>query len=239
MNELGVFVHKFLENHEFMYEGNQEESFKDLLKFFNSGINTFDRPDGFCKYENNVLIIEHFEFDSAFKNKKGSKNRQEIFRTANVKPNNIEPIQLFRDEIKCNFTIENYINNAKENLNNHYLKIDEYERHLKQEKIIDDKTQVEVLFCIEDTTVLGNINEEGKPLFLLYCKEFIEIIKEMEKLNYIICGSSYGRNNFTWYSSIPEIGNYVKNQYSVNNTKIVNLTPHTIMGFVQVPNESY
>ena len=64
MNELTLFVNKFLKNHDIMYEGNQENDFNKLLQYFKAGINTYDHPDGFCKYDDNVLIIEHFEFDS-------------------------------------------------------------------------------------------------------------------------------------------------------------------------------
>ena len=238
MNELTLFVNKFLKNHDIMYEGNQENDFNKLLQYCKAGINTYDHPDGFCKYDDNVLIIEHFEFDSSYKNKKGGKNRQEIFRTSNVKPNKNDDIQIYHDEIKCDFTIENYINNAKNSLNSHYNKIDDYIETLKKEKIITDTSNVKVLFCIEDTTVLGNIDSKsGKPLYLLYCTEFIKAIKSLTDLDYILCGSSYGSADFTWFTSVSNIDNYIKKQYSANDTKIANLTPHTMMSFVQIPQE--
>lgn len=238
MNELTLFIHKFLKNHDIMYEGNQEKEFNKLLRYLDAGINTHDHPDGFCKYNDNILIIEHFEFDSSYKNKKGSKNRQEIFRTSNVTHNKNDDIQIYHDEIKCDFSIENYINNAKNNLSSHYNKIGDYIETLKNEKIIMDSSNVEILFCIEDVTVLGNIeSKKGKPLFLLYCAEFIQEIKTLINLDYILCGSSYGSTDFTWFTSVSNIDNYIKNQYSINNTKIANLTPQTIMSFVQIPRE--
>ena len=177
-------------------------------------------------------------FCKADKNKKGSKNRQEIFRTSNVKPNKNDDIQIYHDAIKCDFTIENYINNAKNSLNSHYNKIDDYIETLKKEKIITDTSNVKVLFCIEDTTVLGNIDSKsGKPLYLLYCTEFIKVIKSLTDLDYILCGSSYGSADFTWFTSVSNIDNYIKKQYSANDTKIANLTPHTMMSFVQIPQE--
>ena len=184
MNELTLFVNKFLKNHDIMYEGNQENDFNKLLQYFKAGINTYDHPDGFCKYD------------------------------------------------------DNYINNAKNSLNSHYNKIDDYIETLKKEKIITDTSNVKVLFCIEDTTVLGNIDSKsGKPLYLLYCTEFIKAIKSLTDLDYILCGSSYGSADFTWFTSVSNIDNYIKKQYSANDTKIANLTPHTMMSFVQIPQE--
>ena len=221
-----------------MFEGNQEIECKTLSDFFNSGIKLFERPDGFCKYENKVLIIEHFEFDSSRKNSKGSTNRQELFRTSNKKLDSYKEFEIYHDEIKCDYTIENYVNNAINNLNNHYKNIDYYIDTLKKEKIIANTSNVEILFCIEDTTVLGNFNSEnGKPLFLLYCAEFIQAIKPLTKLDYILCGSSNGSTDFTWFTSVSHIDNYIAKQFSKCDTKIANLTPHTMTSLVQIPKE--
>ena len=236
-DELKNFIFRFLDNSKIQWEGNQEKEITDLNQFLDTGINLFDHPDGFCKCGNNILIIEHFEFDSSAKNKDGSKNRQEIFRVSNIKQNDTESIQIYRDKIKCDYTIENYIKNALENLNKHYLKLEEYKEHLKQEKIINDKSQVKVLFCIEDTTVLGNIDNNRKPIYLLHCKEFIETVEKMKKINYIICGSSYSSDNFTWFTAIPKIKNYAKKQYSINDRKLGNLPPHTVLGVIHIPND--
>lgn len=231
-NELKLFISNFLENRDIKYFGEQETEFNILLKFFNSGIFTYDHPDGFCKYEDNLLIIEHFEFDSSHVNKNGSKNRQEIFRTSNYHPQKNVGIEIFRDEIKCNYTIENYVDNLIENFNNHYFKIEEYKDDFKKAKIITDNTHIETLFCIEDTTALGNIDSStGEPLIPLMCNEFIELLKSCPKLDYVITGSSFGQNNYTWFSSISKIDNYIKNSYDKNSKKIANLNPQTIIGF--------
>ena len=234
-NELRLFINNFLENRDIKFFGEQETEFNNLLKFFNSRIYTYDHPDGFCKYEDNVLIIEHFEFDSSNINKKGSKNRQEIFRTSNYKPQKDVGIEIYRDEIKCDYTIENYVDNLIENFNNHYCKIEEYKDDLKEEKIITDNTHIETIFCIEDTTALGNIDSStGEPLIPLMCNEFIELIKSCTKLDYIIAGSSFGQNNYTWFSCTSKIDNYIKNSYDRNSKKIANLNPQTIIGFEHI-----
>ena len=103
-------------------------------------------------------------------------------------------------------------------------------------KIITDNTQIETLFCIEDTTALGNMDSAtGEPLIPLMCKEFIDVIKKCPKLDYIITGSSIGQNNYTWFSNTSKIDNYVKNSYDRNSKKIANLTPQTIIGFGHIP----
>ena len=237
-DEFKSFLYKYVINKDLMFEGNQEIEFKKMSDFFNSGINLLDRPDGFCKCEDNVLIIEHFEFDSSRKNSKGSTNRQELFRASNKKPSSHKEFEIYHDEIKCDYTIENYVNNAINNLNNHYKKVNYYIDSLKKEKIIANTSNVEILFCIEDTTVLGNFNSEnGKPLFLLYCAEFIQAIKPLTKLDYILCGSSNGSTDFTWFTSVSHIDNYIAKQFSKCDTKIANLTPHTMTSFVQISKE--
>jgi len=231
-DELKIFIHNYLENRNIKYFGEQTEQLKNLLKFFNSGILTYDHPDGFCKYEDNVLIIEHFEFDSSCTNKKGSKNRQEIFRTSNYEPQKDTGIEIFRDEIKCDYTIENYVDNLIKNFNKHYDEIEKYKKDLEKKQIITKNTNVETLFCIEDATALGNMDSAtGEPLIPLMCKEFIDIIKKCPKLDYIITGSSIGQSNYTWFSSTLKIDYYIKNSYSKDVKEIANLNPQTIVGF--------
>lgn len=235
-DELKIFIHNYLENSNIRYCGKQTEQLKFLLKFFNSGILTYDHPDGFCKYENNVLIIEHFEFDSSYTNKKGSKNRQEIFRTSNYEPQKDTGIEIFRDEIKCDYTIENYVDNLIKNFNKHYDEIEKYKKDLEKEQIITKYTNVETLFCIEDTTALGNIDSNtGEPLIPLMCKEFISLLKSCPELDYIITGSSFGQNNYTWFSSTSQIDCYIKNAYDKKSKEIANLNPQTIIGVGYIP----
>ena len=137
-NELKLFIRNFLENRDIKYFGEQETEFNILLKFFNSGIFTYDHPDGFCKYEDNVLIIEHFEFDSSNINKKGSKNRQEIFRTSKYKPQKDVGIEIYRDEIKCDYTIENYVDNFEKQIN----ELDE--KYKESFRDVVDKINIEI-----------------------------------------------------------------------------------------------
>ncbi len=233
-DELNLLINRYIANHNVMYEGDLKKEFEELTEFFNSGVQTYDRPDGFCKFENNVLIIEHFEFDSANANKKGSTNRQEIFRTSRIKPTGKE-FELVYDEIKCDFTMENYIKNLKNNFLNHYNKIDDYIKNLQKINIINERTNIKVLFCIEDSTILGNLNiATQKPIFAIYCDEFIQLLKDCTKLNYILCCSNFGMSDYAWFASISKISEYEQKQIKVSDTKIANLTPQTVTSFIKV-----
>lgn len=50
---------------------NEEETLYNCLKFFD-GIISYDAPDMYNRIDNEVLIVEHFEFDASIKSKKGS-----------------------------------------------------------------------------------------------------------------------------------------------------------------------
>jgi hypothetical protein len=54
-----------------------------LHRNFFSRMESFEKPDIYAKKDNALLIIEHFEFDSSNKSKKGSQERINNFRFNN------------------------------------------------------------------------------------------------------------------------------------------------------------
>ena len=227
-------IFKYIDNHKVYYLPEQENDFFKTVEFFNSGILCFDRPDGFCKKDNSVLIIEHFEFDSSNNTKKGSQNRQEEARISRREHESTD-ISFIRDQINCNYSIENYIKNAKKFFDSHYNNIQEYKKNLKKEKIITDTTEVKTLFCIEDVTALGNYDiNERTPVILLYCDEFIEYVKDCLELDYILCFSSFGQETYTWFASIKNILEYKEKALKKENIKLAELQPQVISTRVKV-----
>ena len=146
----------------------------------------YERPDILSIYDNKIVAIEHFEFDSSTaKNKKGSQNRIEIARVQ--RENNSH------DKINCNYTTDNYIRNAIKNFENHYNRIEHYIENLKKEKVIKPHMEIKNLFLIEDATILGNIDINTKRSFsILHCDMFLNKLKNANKIDYILAFNSFG-----------------------------------------------
>jgi len=224
--ELKNALFKYVINHKIYYLQEQEKDFLEMKEFFNNGILCFDRPDGFCKNKDSILMIEHFEFDSSNNSRRGSKNRQEEARVLRRMYNTNDDTTI-RDEITCKYTVNNYIENAKKFFDAHYENIKEYREHLENESIINSTTkQVKTLFCIEDVTLLGNFDiNKNKPIILLDCEDFIEHIKQCLKLDYILCFSSFGCETYTWFASLKHILEYKNFAYKKDELNITDFQP--------------
>ena len=253
MNEVFRLIEEYFSDAEniLQFEGNQKKSIESVIPFIQK-LKNYDRPDAYSIIDDTALIIEHFEFDSTYSNKKGSKNRQELARIERdfeekiykCKMNSGETIMI-HDEIFVTHTIENYINNVIRIFNNHYKKIDEYKTNLLKKEKIKDIKSIKTMFWIEDTTILGNVflpqskgyNVNIKPLILLYCDKFIDRLTNCNNLDYIMCFSHYGNNKFIWFLDLDFIDAYKERQVITSKIKLIDFSPHTT-GFVTVLNEN-
>lgn len=170
----------------FFQNSNNVKWLSDTLR----NINVYDCPDMYSLVNNEVLIIEHFEFDSSNKNKKGSSARVEIARVKrefNKKSDSFNGNILIQDDkIDTNNSAENYIENFTNVFDSHYSKIDLYKENISKIGVVNDTTKIKTCFFIEDTTPLGNfINENGNPrcVNLFYIKEYLDIFKKSDKVD--------------------------------------------------------
>ena len=83
-NELEHIIKKhFYNNQNGIHFDNSDEISKNSITFIATFLNKliqYDRPDLYAKIGNELLFIEHFEFDASAWNKKGSLERREIHR---------------------------------------------------------------------------------------------------------------------------------------------------------------
>ncbi|MBS6686173.1 hypothetical protein [Thomasclavelia spiroformis] len=233
------------------FEGNQKKSIESVISFIQK-LKNYDRPDAYSIIDDTALIIEHFEFDSTYSNKKGSENRQELARVernfeekiSKCKMNNGETMMI-HDEMFVTHTTENYINNAMRVFDNHYKKIDEYKTNLFKKGEVKDIKTIKTMFWIEDTTIFGNIfmtkdkgyNESVKPLILLYCDEFLNKLSNCNNLNYIFFFSHYGNEKNIWFLDLDFIDAYKGKQIITSEIEIIDFSSHTT-GFVTVLSEN-
>jgi hypothetical protein len=153
------------------------------LKIINNlnAINFSDCPDGYMVKEDIIYILEHFEFDSSSKSRKGSKSRSEQGRV-NRDFENYEPESGgFHDTLNVNPTANDYIANALDIMNDHIRKIPAYIKNMQNNNSINSDVPFKVGFYIEDATFLGNYQLSKYnglvPLFLTQCKQFLDVFE--------------------------------------------------------------
>ena len=194
----------------------------------------FDAPDLYIKNEDTVWIIEHFEIDCYKANRKGSLYRVEKNRIERKEKEYIASQEgnLYIDSINAESSYDDYIHNVKRNFENHYKKIEKYKTNLIEKCVIDNKSDIIVLFIIEDVSPLGStcIDTEGNwvPINLLLDKYFLRMLKKRKDLDCILFLSSCSNNKNRWFINIHEIDEYMKNSYDYNECKFVNMKPKVI-----------
>ncbi len=196
----------------------------------------FEHPDAYAIIDDEVLIFEHFEFDSsAFKNKKGTQQRRSeadddrAFEA--VVP--IEEGAFHRREIIADYTIKNYRKNLERNFSEHYNEIPGYKKTLREKGIITDDCKITTLFFIEDKTELGNIYESEKegvpwePLVLPLCDFFLDIFENSPDLDIVICASWYPDQHCLWCIDRTMISKCRRYAVDTDNHEIINWNPQS------------
>ena len=94
--------------------------------------------------------------------------------------------------INIDIHFNNYVTNFKKNFENHYSKLEEYNKEIR-EHLKDNKKEILSCFFIVDSTPLGNYykeNSEIRPLVLFHVREFIELLNKAENLQELGMGWS-------------------------------------------------
>lgn len=208
----------------FAFDGNvtpMGNSHSELLKFkthiANAVLNR-DCPDGYSILsENEILIMEHFCFDSTTKIK-GSESLAELAR--------IERENNTHDVIKCSINIKNYWENLKENYIRHCSKIDKYKSNLILEGIATKNTIFKVAFFIEDVTPLGNIDMKTMTrVHCIFCDKFIDLFENCSNVDYIFDFSEVGSNKKVLFVAKDDIKALRSNEVKINTIELVPWEP--------------
>ncbi len=173
-------------------------------------INGEDLGEGFPDiiYECNeyVLGIEHFEFDSGGKNRKGSKMQlaeAEANRELNAKKQGQTGNPIIEEaDVKIEFSFDGYLKSLLSTYASHRDKIEKYKNHLKSQ--YPDK-EIYFAFYMQDSTAIGNYIRTKKCveiLYPLYIKEFICEVANTQGLDFII---TQIQDTYVQYLYIQEI----------------------------------
>lgn len=122
-------------------------------------------------------------------------------------------------KVECKYSKSNYLHNLRRLFNEHYEKIDQYLLNVKSEPNTDNKKKIKVAFFIEDTNPLGSYYlDDGFPksIVLFLMNEFIEIIKESSKFDYIFFSNYNNTNHCVHFMSINEKTIEILKRKSIN-----------------------
>lgn len=218
-----------------IYFFGQGNGVKRFLEFYQYGdMYIGDAPDMVIIQDNEALLLEHFEFDCYYVNRKGSQNRREQSRIRRLSDAIIpteEGIE-FHDCINGESSYKNYIQNVCRSFEEHYAHISLYQENLKRNQVVDGSMKTKVMFLIEDVSPLGTAVMERNgyitqriPIVLAQCKEFLDLFKERPKIDYILACSSVENNRYVWFIDQTEINMYYQNVIDYENMQFLAYTP--------------
>lgn len=246
MSECEKIINKYLskDGTAITYSDFSQEEINKL--FQNMGI--YERPDILSIYDNKIIALEHFEFDSYKNTRKGSnfKIQDNIIEQKMKTKINSKLIQekeiIIHDEIQNTSSLKQYYNNFRKILVSHINKIPEYKEH-----IINDfgkEKEIEFWFFAEDVTPLGNYylkKTNIKPSLLLpFSKENIELLKQHKEIKGIIFGI-YAMNEYKlvlMYNNDETLKKLEKNEYfKVDESEFMSFNPQTTGFAILLPNQ--
>ena len=199
MSELEHLANKFLNKDmtaQVYYELSQDKFNKVV-----NGLGIYEKPDILSIYDNTILGIEHFEFDSYNRsNKKGSDYKIKDYRVEKrldeeikEKLKNNDSI-IVHDEIDSTATLTNYYKNFETIFKDHYQKIQSYIDHINQDFECKNK-KIHICFFAEDVTPLGNYfldksnDRKIKPLLPIFSDKIRQLLEDSPLVKYLVIGS--------------------------------------------------
>ena len=223
----------------FLGTGNGARYFADFL--YHGAYYVGDAPDMVLKKENEVIIIEHFEFDSYHVGRKGSPGKREMAKIQR-KEESIEATEagaIYSDEIRAENSFQDLSTNLCRSFKEHYGRIQRYKENLKGYELIDDSTQVKVMFLVEDVSPLGSMvaDNEAKqcPVIVLLYKEFLKLFENAVDLDYVMACSSAGDKNFVWFADRREIEEYYKHSIDYEKMTFLDFNVQTVGFKMTIP----
>lgn len=219
------------------FYGSSTSANKVAQQLQNGDVYLRDAPDLLIKYENDALIVEHFEFDSYHvRRKKGSLGKREISRIDKI-GDSIQPTEegaFFHDQINADTSYSDYLQNVTNVFCKHYNHILMYKENLLKDGLINATTSVKVMFLIEDTTTLGAMALDKKAdihhIFLSHCKPFLDLLKASPDVNYILACSSTSNRYFSWFIDCSQLDAYYEKVVDYENMDFLDFTPQ-VTGF--------
>ena len=241
LSELEIIINKYfqkLQNIQVYYELDQKLFYK-VIDLKNTKI--YEKPDILSIFDNTIVGIEHFRFDSYKNNSKGSDLQIKQKKVLNYLHEQIEkslvdnPNVTIERQIKSTSSLDNYIHNFKKTFIQHYKKVDDYINHIRED--CADNKKISICFFAEDCTALGNYFLVRKgllntpyPLNPLYSAEIIELLKSSPKVKYLILGYySFDDYHLTIIENKTGVFNKFTSEHpTIKEKDFLSFTPNTV-----------
>ena len=246
MNELKNIISKYFskDNEAITYSNIDEIELNKMIQHMGG----YERPDILSIYDNKIVAIEHFEFDSYKNTRKGSdyKIQDSIIEQKMQKKIDsdlaIEKEIYLHDEIKNNSDLKQYYSNFKKVLTSYIDNIQEYRNH-----IVDDfgnDKDIEFWFFAEDVSPLGSYyyrkNNINPSLLLPFSKENIDILRQHKEIKGIIFGI-YAMKEYKlviMYNDDETLDKIENNDYfKVKDSEFFSFNPQTTAFAILIPND--
>lgn len=194
-----------------------------------------DHPDSYLKDDNELWIIEHFEFDCYKHTSKGSQSRREqaridtAFKRLTPTPDGI----VLNETIKGEKGLKYFRQNVETCFHAHYARIDEYKYSLEEKGIIQPGMHVYTMFLIEETSPLGTnvlIDEKREAVLLHRNKWFLDLLKGADKLDYVLTVQPCTNELAYVFIDRKDIDAYYPEIIDYDNKRYLDFTTHIIGG---------
>lgn len=100
------------------------------------------------------------------------------------------------------------------------------------------------LFLIEDVSPIGSIavdhsgeNPQTVPVVLAQSPEFLHLLESSLDLDYVLCCSSAGNDEFVWFIDLNELPSYVEKQCDYASMQFLSNYPSVVIGKISIPDE--
>lgn len=206
-----------------------------------------DAPDLVAIKDKTAVIIEHFEFDSFRVTRKGSTSRTEqarIEREQRLIPATPEGV-VYHSKIQATCTYGDYIANVRRSFLEHYGRITTYKKNLIKGGTISEGMTIKMLFLIDDVSPIGSIAIDRRsqraqmvPVILAQSPEFLQLLSISPDLDYVLCCSSAGSNEYVWFIDLDQLPAYVEKQCDYASMQFLSNHPSVIIGKISIPDKS-
>lgn len=206
-----------------------------------------DAPDLVIIKDNIAVIIEHFEFDSFRVTRKGSTSRTEqarIEREQRLIPATPEGV-VYHSRIQAPCSYSDYIANVRRSFSEHYGRISTYKKNLTERGTISEEMIIKTLFLIDDVSPIGSIafdyrsqKAQTVPVILAQSPEFLQLLSDSDDLDYVLCCSSAGSDDYIWFIDLAELPAYVEKQCDYANMHFLSSNPSVVIAKISIPNSS-
>lgn len=206
-----------------------------------------DAPDLVVIKGNIAIIIEHFEFDSFRVTRKGSTSRTEqarIEREQRLIPATPEGV-VYHSKIQAPCSYSDYIANVSRSFKEHYGRIATYKKNLIECGTVSTEMIVKTLFLIDDVSPVGSIafdrnsqKAQTVPVILAQSPEFLQLLSNSRDLDYVLCCSSAGSDEYIWFIDLDELPAYVEKQCDYASMHFFSNNPSVVIGKIIIPDNA-